>query len=143
MGLLDGVLGNVLGPGLGSILGQNTQHAGLVQSLLGMLTSGKSGGLTELLGHLKNGGLGQAVGSWVSTGANQPVTGEQLQGALPADMLAQLAAKAGMDPSQASQGLAQVLPSIVDHLSPNGALPSGNGLQDALGGLSKMFSGNG
>lgn len=143
MGLLDGVLGNVLGSGLSQVLGGNTQHAGLAQSLLGMLTSGSGGGLSELLGHLKNGGLGDAVGSWVSTGANQPVTGEQLQQALPADMLAQLAAKVGLDPAQASSGLAQVLPSIVDQLSPTGSLPSDSGLQSALGGLSKMFSGNG
>lgn len=141
MGLLDSVLGSVMGSGPGN--GQETQHPGLVQGLLGMLTSGKGGGLTELLGHLQRSGLGAAVGSWVSTGANQPVTGEQLQGALPADLLAQVAAKAGMDPTQASHGLAQVLPSLVDRLSPNGALPTGSGLENALGGLSKMFSGNG
>jgi len=141
MGLLDGVLGSVLGQGLGGLLGENTQHASLAQNLISMLTAPNGGGLGGLLGQLQSAGLGQAVGSWISTGANQPVTGQQLQDALPADLLAQLAAKAGIDPSQVSSGLAQVLPSLVDHLSPNGSLPQGNGLQDALGGLGKMLGG--
>lgn len=143
MGLLDGILGKVVGQGLGGVLGQNSQYAGLVQNLLGMLTSGQGGGLSDLLGKLKAGGLGNAVGSWISTGPNQPVTGEQLQGALPADLLSQLAAKTGMDPAQASQGLAQVLPGIVDKLTPDGALPDESSLQSSLGGLAGMFSGKG
>ncbi len=140
MGLLDGILGKVAEQGLGSLLGQNSQHAGLVRILLGMLTSGQGGGLSDLLGKLKAGGLGDAVGSWISKGANLPVTGEQLQGAVP-DLVSQLAAKAGMDTGQASQGLAQVLPGIIDKLTPDGALPEGNSLQSSLSGLAGMFFG--
>lgn len=143
MALLDVVLGNVLGAGLGKPGGSDAWHAELVQGLVGMLTSGSGGGLTALLGHLQRGGLGEAVGSWVSTGDNQPVTGQQLEAALPADVLANLAATAGIDPAQVSHGLAQVLPAIVDQLSPSGALPSEGGLQSALGGLSRMLSGTG
>lgn len=143
MALLDVVLGNVLGAELGKPGGPDAWHAELVQGLVGMLTSGSGGGLTALLGHLQRGGLGEAVASWVSTGDNQPVTGQQLQAALPADVLANLAATAGIDPAQVSHGLAQVLPSVVDQLSPSGALPSEGGLQSALGGLSRMLSGTG
>jgi uncharacterized protein YidB (DUF937 family) len=143
MALLDVVLGNVTGSGPGKLGGPDARHAGLVRGLVGMLTSGSGGGLTALLGHLQRGGLGEAVGSWVSTGDNQPVTGEQLQSVLPADVLAHLAAKAGIDSAQVSHGLARVLPSIVDQLSPSGALPSESGLQSALRGLSRMLSGAG
>ena len=139
MGLFDGIVGNVLGSALGGAAGQGTQSPALLQSLIGLLTSGGSGGLSALLGHLKSGGLAEAVSSWVSTGPNQPVTGEQLKGALPPEMLSQLASKAGLDPNQAAQGLSQVLPSLVDRLSPSGDLPSGSSLQEALGGFAKMF----
>ena len=143
MGLLDGILGSVLGQSGDGAAGQGAEQSGLAQTLLAMLTSSGGGGLTDLLGHLKNGGLGEAVGSWISTGGNQAVTGQQLEGALPADLLSQLAAKAGIAPSQVSSVLAQVLPNLVDKLPPDGALPTGNGLQDMLGGLAGMFGGKG
>ncbi len=141
MGLFDGIVGNILGSALGGGPGQNAQNPALLQSLIAMLTSGNSGGLGSLLSHLNNGGLAGAVSSWLSTGPNQAVTGEQIKGALPPDMLSQLASHAGLDPDHAAQGLSQLLPSLVDRLSPGGALPSGNGLQEALGGFAKIFSG--
>jgi uncharacterized protein YidB (DUF937 family) len=143
MALLDVVLGNVTGSEVSKHGRPDARHAELVQGLVAMLASGSGGGLTALLAHLQRGGLGEAVGSWVSTGNNQPVTGEQLQSVLPADVIASLAAKAGIDSAQVPYGLAQVLPSIVDQLSPSGALPSERGLQSALGGLSRMLSGTG
>lgn len=140
MGLLDGIIGNVVGGQagemLGGLLGNSGQHKGIVQAILE-----SPGGLGGLLGSLQSSGLAGAVGSWIGTGANQPVTGEQVQAALPGDLLGQLAGRAGLDPSQVSSGLAQILPGLVDKLTPSGSLPQGNGLQDALGSLLGSLTG--
>ena len=77
--------------------------------------------------------------SWISTGANQPVSGEQLGGILGSagGLLGQLAQQAGVSPAEAGDQLSQWLPQIVDQLTPDGQLPAG-GLGDIgslLGGL--------
>jgi uncharacterized protein YidB (DUF937 family) len=139
MGLLDGLIntiGGQAGGALGGLLGKDGQHKGLVQAILD-----SPGGLGGLLGRLQSGGLAGAVGSWIGTGANQPVTGEQVHAALPSDLVSQLAGRAGLDSAQVSSGLAQVLPNLVDKLTPSGSLPQGNGLQDALGGLLGSLTG--
>jgi uncharacterized protein YidB (DUF937 family) len=137
MGFLDGVIGNVLKTqALGAILGESGQeHAGVLQHLIEVVNSPAIGGLGGLLSHLQSGGLAGAVGSWIGTGANQPVTGQQLQAALPPELLNQLAARTGLGADQISHGLAQVLPKLVNHLTPDGTVPAGGGLQEALGGL--------
>jgi len=114
----------------GGLPGVGGKHAGLIQALME-----SQGGLGGLLGHLRQGGLAGAVGSWIGTGANQPVTGEQVHAALPPEVVDQLAGKLGVDPTQVSHGLAQVLPGLVDKLSPSGSLPQGSALHGALGGL--------
>lgn len=143
MALLEVVLGDVVGSGLRGVGDSSALHARLVRSLLSMLASGNGRWLTGLLGHLRHGGLADAVASWVSMGENQPVTGQQLRVALPADVLADLAVLSDIDPDEVADGLAQVLPSVVDQLSPSGVLPSECGLRSALGGLSRMLSGSG
>ena len=114
----------------GNLPGVGGKHVGLIQALMD-----SQGGLGGLLGHLKQGGLAGAVGSWIGTGANQPVTGEQVHAALPPEVVDQIAGKLGVEPMQVSHGLAQVLPGLVDSLSPSGSLPQGSALHGALGGL--------
>jgi len=143
MGLLDGIVGQVLGGqggALGDAPGDNGQHAGLIEALM---NHGGLGGLSGLLGHLQSGGLAGAVASWIGTGANQPVSGEQVQAALPGDLLAQLGSRLGLDPAQVANGLSQVLPGLVDKLSPTGSLPPSAGIQEALGGLLRSLGGKG
>ena len=103
----------------------------------------QAGGVEGLLAKLKAAGLGDQLQSWVGTGANVPVSGEQIQAAL-GEHLEQAAQSAGHDTSAVASGLAQVLPGIIDKLSPSGQLPASGlleqGLQAALkGGLGKLF----
>ena len=114
----------------GSFVGAGGRHAGIVQALME-----RQGGLGGLLGHLRQGGLGAAVSSWIGTGTNQPVTGEQVHAALPPEVVNQIAGKLGIEPTQVSNGLSQVLPELVDKLSPSGSLPQESGVRTALGGL--------
>lgn len=136
MGLLDGLLGSVLGKALGG--GQ--QGNALLETAMGLLNNPHSGGLGGLLDKFKASGLGDHAASWVGTGQNLPVTGDQVRQALGGDMISQIASKLGMDVGQASGGLAQLLPHLIDKVTPHGAVPQdGNQLEDGLAALRKMF----
>lgn len=125
---------------LGAATGQ-TQGAGAstdVQSLLKLAGAllDKTGGLQGLLGQLHEGGLKEAVASWVGHGANMPVSGEQLQQALGSDLMGSLAQAVGSNTQATASGLAEVLPGLVDQLTPEGRMPADGGnntLQALLG----------
>jgi len=142
MGLLDSILGSVLGGGQS----QNSGQAALINAVLQMLASrsgtglggaSSSGGLGALIGALTQGGLGNAANSWVGTGQNLPISAEQLQSALGGGgMLGQLAQQAGMSTGDAATGLSQILPDLVDKLTPDGQIPQQDSLENMLGSLS-------
>lgn len=123
MGLLDSVIG-ALGQGSG---GGN--QAALLQAVVAMLAQGgqggAGGGLADIVSRLQQGGLGDVVGSWVGTGQNLPVSPEQLGGALGNDVLAGLAQRSGIDAGELLGPLSQLLPQVVDQLTPGGELPQG------------------
>lgn len=131
MGLLDSVLGAVMG---GS-QGQGGAQAALVNAVIQMISNkaGGAGGLGGLVGALTQGGLGDIAKSWVGTGQNLPVSPEQLQSALGGGLLAQLAQQAGMSQGDASSQLSQILPGLVDKLTPDGQIPQQDTLEKLLG----------
>jgi uncharacterized protein YidB (DUF937 family) len=115
--------------------GGNTQTV-VMNLVTEMITNHSSGnGLAGLVQQFAGAGLGAQASSWVSTGPNIPVTGDQMHQALGADQIAALAQKSGLPPGQLSDLLAQVLPQVINHVTPNGEVPQGAGLQSALGGL--------
>ena len=119
MGLLDGLLGNLVG----SIAGNNPQHASLANSVLSMVTNPQSGGIGGLMSAFQSGGLGHLVESWISTGANLPVSAQQLEQVLGSGKIAELAKSAGLTPDVVKSKLTEFLPMIVDKLTPNGVVP--------------------
>ena len=130
-----GVLDELLKTGLTSMAGngQQQQGMGLATGILEMLSSQQTGGLQGLVQSFTQKGLGDIVSSWVGTGPNLPISGDQIQNALGSDALSSLAQKAGVAPGMASSILAQVLPGIVDKLTPEGKIPeSGNLLEQGL-----------
>jgi uncharacterized protein YidB (DUF937 family) len=85
---------------------------------------GLLGGLGELLNRLQQGGLGNETKSWVGSGQNQPVSPGQLGSALSPNIIKMLAQKSGLSEEELTKQLSQVLPGIVDKLTPNGRLPT-------------------
>jgi len=79
--------------------------------------------------------MGGLVSSWVSTGPNPPISGDQVHQVLGSDQVKELAAKAGINPDVASTAIAQLLPSIVDKLTPNGSVPDHGNVMSIVGGL--------
>ena len=138
MGILDGILNSVLNPSAsGAGPSQMTQ---LLQSLLQ-----QQGGLSGLVAQLSKGGLAEHAQSWIGAGQNLPVSGAQIQQALGSGQLGQMAQQLGIDPQHISGLLSQVLPEVINHLTPNGVLPTEAHLQqpstDLLGAALKMFAG--
>ena len=114
---------------------------GLIAGLMKMLNNPRIGGISGLITKLQGAGLGSAVSSWLGSGSNQPVTGQQLQSALGDEPIEQVAKEAGVSKQEASDGLATLLPSLVDKLSPDGKLPTdlAQGTDEAGGGVGGMI----
>jgi len=121
MGLLDGMLGNVINGALSGASGQGQGGNPLLQLAMTLLQD--KGGLSGIVDMLTKGGLGQQASSWVGTGDNLPVNPDQISQALGDGTIADLAAKMGMSSQDVSGGLAQYLPDLVNKLTPEGHLP--------------------
>ena len=135
------LLGNIIGSALGG--GGNSGGGGqnmLMQAVIGMIS--QHGGLGQLQQQFQGNNLGHIFSSWVGTGENHPVSPDQITQVLGHDQVAQLAQQAGMSHGEAASGLAQLLPSIIDKLTPQGTAPTGGGLQSALSGLLSGGLGN-
>jgi uncharacterized protein YidB (DUF937 family) len=115
-----GALGGLLGGG-----GQQAQEQG----------GGLAMTLPQLIGLFQNSGAGNAASSWLSSGDNHAVSGEQVASAFGGDRLAALASQLGMSQEETSGHLADILPQVVDKLSPNGAMPQDNEVGDMLGNV--------
>ena len=83
-----------------------------------------SRGLGDLVKQLEQGGLGDAVNSWVGTGANRSISPADLGKALGTDQVNMLAQQTGMSSSELLSSLAQHLPDVINHLTPDGRLPN-------------------
>ena len=81
-------------------------------------------GLGGLLNRFQQNGQGDVVNSWVSSGQNQPISPSQLGSALGPDIVGALAERTGLSQEQITAQLSQILPGVVDKLTPNGRLPT-------------------
>jgi uncharacterized protein YidB (DUF937 family) len=108
MGMLDGILGGVVGAEMTSLVsGAIARH----------------GGLPALVAQFEQQGLGGVVHSWIGTGPNQPISADQLRQVLGSSTVTQMAAKFGINPEELLQKLTQVLPQTVDKMTPAGVVP--------------------
>jgi uncharacterized protein YidB (DUF937 family) len=82
------------------------------------------GGLGDLIGKLTAGGAGPQVNSWVGSGANQPIQPGQLGSALGQNTLNELSQRTGMSQQELLNQLATALPQLINHLTPNGRMPT-------------------
>ena len=94
---------------------------------LGFVISGlieKHGGLQGLVAHLQERGLGTAVRSWIGPGQNLPMSADQVHQAFGTNTLTDLAVRLGISPQQLAERVSELLPQAIDHLTPNGVLPT-------------------
>ncbi len=129
MGLFDDVAGAVMG----KVMGGN--QGGMAQIAMEMFN--QHGGLNGVLDKFKQGGLGDLAASWVGTGANLPISAEQISSVLGSGAIIEMAAKFGITPEMLSSQIAQHLPNVIDKMTPNGEVSadSSNLLSSVLGML--------
>ena len=129
MGLLDEVL-SMAGVGGGS-----QQHGTALSAIMDYINSPQVGGITGLQQMFQEKGLGGVISSWIGTGANAPVSVDQLQQVLHSQALQAAAQKYGIDSSHLTDMMSQLLPHVVDKLTPNGQIPETGMLGQMIKGL--------
>lgn len=82
----------------------------------------EQGGPQALLEKLQRNGLAEVVASWLGNGANRQVSAGEVHAALGEESLLSLATRLGIDVQHAAGLLAQMLPQVIDKLSPRGQL---------------------
>lgn len=98
------------------------------------------GGIQGLIANFQQGGLGEIVQSWIGSGANLPVTADQLGSVLAPSTVDNIAAESGQSKPAVLEALTGLLPKIVDQATEGGNVPA-SGSFDAsalLGMLSKL-----
>ena len=126
MSLLD-QLSRALGGALGS-----GDSASLVGQVLDAFGQGGQDGLSGLVRAFQENGLGHIMDSWVSTGSNLPVSHDQITQVIGPAVIQQIARATGTSPEALSSRLTEILPTLVDKLTPDGTLPGGEALAQAL-----------
>ena len=130
MGLLD----NLENQALGNVLagGSNSLASGLLQMI-----QNQPGGLPGLVQSFHDKGMGGLVSLWISSGPNPPISCDQVHQVLGTDQVKALAVKAGISPDVAGAAIAQILPGLVDKLTPNGAVPDHSNILDMASSMLK------
>jgi uncharacterized protein YidB (DUF937 family) len=126
--LLSGVLG-----GGGS--GATDNITKLIQPVMDMIQN--NGGLQSVLSQLQNSPIGGQVASWIGTGDNQPVSSDDLAAAVGEDKVEALAQESGLPVEEVKGGLSEILPNLVNKLSPGGQIPGA----DQIGDIVKQIPG--
>ena len=162
MGLLDSVLGAVnsgqqqragatanggasgigAGVGLGALISMVASNPQILQAITSMLSNdGGQGGLKGMMARFQQAGLGGAMNSWIGAGENQAISGDQVTSALGENTLSDLAQKMGMSQGDAAGQLSNILPGLIDKLTPNGQAPAGGlgNSGDLMGMLDRLL----
>jgi uncharacterized protein YidB (DUF937 family) len=119
MGMLDGLLGSLMGGMTGG--GQQQQNP-LLAIALQMLQ--QNGGIEGILGKFQQAGYADQAQSWISTGENRPISADDLQQVLGQGQLGQIAQQLGLGQRETADGLASVLPQVIDRMTPTGQVPA-------------------
>jgi uncharacterized protein YidB (DUF937 family) len=146
-GGLGDILGQVLGGGaqrgggggMGDILGQVLGGGAAQSGTGGMGDMGGMGGLGGLLEQLQRAGYGDQARSWVGTGQNAPISPEALEQVFGHDGMAAIARQAGVSEADAARGLSELLPEVVDRVTPGGDVPDLDALTASVSDLSRRL----
>lgn len=124
MGLLDSVIGALSGV---RSIGGNGDMLGVVLHMLA--DDGDGMGMQGLIERFHDSGMSHVLDSWISRGSNLPISPEDLQRVLGSEAVEGIAQQLGLSNSVTADSLSQMLPYVVDKLTPHGRL-SADGLGD-------------
>jgi uncharacterized protein YidB (DUF937 family) len=125
MGLLDMVTGLLK-------KGDTKDENPLMNIVAQMISNPDSNGLQGLIKSFQDNGLGEQIASWVSTGENVSISDEQIKNVFGDDQLGQISSQLGVPENETAGGLAEMLPKVIDQLTPDGQIPEGDLLAQGL-----------
>ena len=131
MGLLDSVTGALSG-------NTNDSQNDIVSTIMNLI-GGQSGWLNGLISQFTSKGLGDIISSWVGTGKNLPISAQQIQDVLGSDTVKNLASKLNIDTGSLTSQLSNLLPQVVDKITPDGKVPEGDILNKGMSMLGGLF----
>jgi uncharacterized protein YidB (DUF937 family) len=137
MSFFDAIVGQVSSTLVNT--GTSGGPGGLMDIVSSLINNPQTGGLEGLIKNFQEKGLGDTMASWIGTGVNQAISGEQIQHVLGSEQVQALAQKFGLSSTDISQGLSRLLPQVIDKLTPTGQVPEGGLLEQGLS-LLKGFS---
>lgn len=123
------------------IKGVNEKHnlgdkaGALVSAIFAMMTDRENGGFAGFIDRFHEVGLGDLADSWISSGANTPISYEQVESAFGDETLRALSDQVGTDYKTTVEATEYVVPHLVDELTPNGEIPSESDLLASAGAL--------
>ena len=118
------------GGGLGDLIGQVLGGAG---------GGGAAGGLGGLLEQLRRAGFGEQANSWVGTGANKPIPPDAMTQIFGPEGIEQISRQSGLSEDEVSSGLSQLLPEVVDRMTPGGDVPDADALANSVDDLGRRL----
>ena len=131
MGLLD----DIEGMAASKVSGSSPEAAAILQMI-----QNHPGGMEGMVQSFHSNGLGGLINSWTGNGENQPISAAQIQQVLGSEKVQAYAQKLGISPEAASATLAQLLPTVIDKLTPNGAVPDHSSLLQMGEGFLSSFA---
>ena len=130
-GLGGAALGTVLGGMLGRRGGVNAGRGGNSRSALllmllplAMRWVQRNGGVGAVLKRLQQQGNGSQARSWMEPGVNQPLDEKAVETLVGQDDIGQMAERLGVPREQVAQAFAEIMPELVDQLTPEGQVPA-------------------
>jgi uncharacterized protein YidB (DUF937 family) len=139
-GGLGDVLGQVLGQG-GPAMRAGPAGGGGLDDLLGQILGGgaAAGGLGGLLEQMRRAGMADQADSWVQRGPNLPISPDALDQIFGRGGMSEIARQAGISEDEARSGLSELLPEVVDRVTPNGNVPDMDSLASSVDELAKQY----
>ncbi len=115
---------------LQSKLGSNLQTSDIASALSGLF-GGKNLDIASLMAKMQgSGGLASITSSWLGDGANAEMSSGQVMELFGKEKASEFASKLNVDEATASNGLADMLPQLIDKASSGGSL-----LESAMGSM--------
>ena len=124
------------------VVGQEGETGGqssMLDNLLEMLSDQESGGITGLIQKFNEKGLGDHMSSWISTGENLPISADQIKDVLGSDKIKELASKLNLGEHETSKSLADMLPHLINKLTPDGSVPHQDMLSQGIDMLKRKL----
>lgn len=140
-GLGGGLPGGATARGASGLGGRNAMLALMLPLVLQWVQ--RNGGIGGVLQRVNQHGYAGQANSWVGTGANESLPPQAARQLLGPNELSNLSSQLGVGEDEVAQGFSEILPEVVDQLSPDGKVrqDADSTLEAGQSALQRLLSG--